>query len=412
MVKTKFHYGWVIATVCFLMIFIGLGLCNSPHGLYLVPVTTSTAMSRAQFSAISSFRFATSTVCNIMFGYMHKKFGLRKLAIFGSLLLTLALFTYSISAVPAMFYFGAVLHGIGASFAVGTTATALINNWFSRHRGTVLGVVLAASGVGGALFSQLVSFMILNFGWRFSFRTAAAFAFASAILVLFFIREHPSSMGLEPVGGTPVAAAPGRSKEELTGITLKEAMRGPLFYIIMTASFFIGFLNNPIYVSVPSQMADVGLPPAASASVTSLLFISIALSKVGLGYIHDHIGFVPTLCICFFSNIGGLALLLFAHEIWHYFLFAAIFGLSIPLENLMLSLMMTRIFGRKEFSTFMGMAYATSAAGIAVGNPLMGWCSDTFGSYFYMLAVCTVLAVIMFFVVLSITKTDRFPEKA
>ena len=145
---------------------------------------------------------------------------------------------------------------------------------------------------------------------------------------------------------------------------------------------------------------------------TSLLFISIAVSKVALGYIHDRIGFVPTLCICFFSNIGGLALLLFAHKTWHFFLFAVIFGLSIPLENLMLSLMMSRLFGRKEFSTFMGMAYATSAAGIAVGNPLMGWCSDTFGSYFYMLAVCTVMAVVLFFIVLAITKTDRFPEKA
>ncbi|MBQ4628490.1 MAG: hypothetical protein IJB44_05385, partial [Clostridia bacterium] len=43
-------------------------------------------------------------------------------------LLSLALFVYSVSGSPAMFYFGAVLHGIGASFAVGTTATALINN--------------------------------------------------------------------------------------------------------------------------------------------------------------------------------------------------------------------------------------------------------------------------------------------
>ena len=106
--KNKLHYGWIIAAVSFLMVFIGLGLCNSPHGLYLVPVTTSIGMTRAQFATISSFRFAASTICNLMFGYMHKKFGLRKLTIFGSFMTMLALGTYSISGFAAMFYLGAV----------------------------------------------------------------------------------------------------------------------------------------------------------------------------------------------------------------------------------------------------------------------------------------------------------------
>ena len=407
--KNKFHYGWVIAVVSFLMVFIGLGLCNSPHGLYLVPVTTSIGMTRAQFSAISSFRFAVSTVCNIMFGYMHKKFGLRKLAVFGSFMICLALLTYSFSFFPAMFYLGGILQGIGTSFSVATTATALVNNWFCTHRGTVLGVVLAASGIGGALFSQLVSFMIETMGWRFSYRTAACLAFASFIMVFLFIREHPSSMGLEPVGGKPSLDNSAKKPRTAAGATFKEAVRSPLFYIVLVSAFFIGFLNNPIYVSVPSQMADAGLPPSASASITSLLFVSIALSKMGLGVINDRIGFTPTLCICFASNIIGLVLLIFAHQSWQYFIFAAIFGLSIPLENLMLSITVARIFGHKEFSTFMGMAYAASAAGISIGNPLMGWCSDTFGSYLHMLSFCTVLAIILFAVMLFITRKERYP---
>jgi len=408
--KTKYHYGWVIAAVSFIMVFIGLGLCNSPHGLYLVPVTAAVGMTRAQFSAISSFRFAASTVCNIMFGYMHKKFGLRRLAIFGSFMICLALATYSVSSNPAMFYMGGVFQGIGTSFAVATTATSLVNNWFSSHRGTVLGVVLSASGIGGALFSQLVSFMIENMGWRFSYRTAACLSFFCLILVFLFIREHPSAMGLEPVGGKSEIKTASAKPLDRPGATLKAAIRGPFFYIIMISAFFIGFLNNPIYVSVPSQMADAGLAASASASVTSLLFVSIALSKMGLGVVNDRIGFTPTLCICFISNIIGLVLLIFAHQTWHYFVFAAIFGLSIPLENLMLSITVGRVFGHREFSTFMGMAYASSAAGIAVGNPLMGWCSDRFGSYLPMLTFCTVLAAVLFVIMLFMTRKERYPQ--
>ena len=60
-------------------------------------------------------------------------------------------------------------------------------------------------------------------------------------------------MGLEPVGGKSEIKTASAKPLDRPGATLKSAIRGPFFYIIMISAFFIGFLNNPIYVSVPSQ---------------------------------------------------------------------------------------------------------------------------------------------------------------
>ena len=293
--------------------------------------------------------------------------------------------------------------GFGSALGGNTLASALISNWFVKHRGAVLGVVLCASGVGGAVFSQMVNYWITEFGWRHSYRTSFVIALVCALVVVALVRTKPEEMGLRPLqsdtGGDFVSKKTG-GKE---GVTLREAMRTPLFYIIMPCAFFIGFLNNPIYVSVPAQMADAGFSPAASATVSSILFLSIAVSKILLGIIHDRFGLTPTLCICFLSNIVGLALLVLAATTWQYYLFAVVFGLSIPQESLMLSLIVSKVFGQKEHAAFIGISLAMNSAGIAVGNPVLGWCCDTFGGYTYALLACLVISAIVFAVILAAT---------
>lgn len=396
--KAKLHYGWITMVVCFVTIFTALGLVNSPHGLYMVPVTKDLGMSRMEFSFISTFRYAASMIFNFVFGYFTYKYGLKRIGITGLLCLTGALLFFSYSSGPVMFYFGGIFWGIGTAFASTAFVSALISNWFHKHCGLVLGIVLCASGLGGVCFIQLVTLWISNFGWRFSYRVSAGVVAACALLVVFTIYETPAEKGLLPVGGNEERVKKVQVVKSNATKGLKDALRSPVFYIIAISSFFIGFLNNPIYVSVPAQIADQGLPVSVSAMTMSILFLSVAISKIILGWVHDCFGYMVTLVICFASNIIGFVLLLISRTPYYYYLFAAVFGCSIPMENLMVPLTVSQVFRDYDFKTFVGIALALVFLGMAVGNPLMGLCYDHWHNYrnafiFCLLLSCTVFAV-------------------
>lgn len=408
--KRKLHYGWIIAAVAFTVMFIAQGMVNSTFGLYQVPVTTDTGISRAQFSSIATFRFATAMVCSIFFGTLAKKLGLRRLCFTGLLFLTAALIVLSVSSRPWSFYLGGILLGVGCIIPNTSLVSSLLNNWFVKNRGFILGLTLCASGLGGSIFNQVVSGWITGGGWRHAYRTAACFAFAAAIAAVILMRNTPEEKGLLPVGSEEKAeeGSSVRPAAELKGTVFKDALKTPLFYLIMLCAFFIGFINNPVYVSVPAQIVDKGFTSAQGATASSIIFISIAVSKVCLGRINDRIGVKATVCIGFIANFAGLALLLTAGKLAGFYIFAAIFGLSVPLENMIMTLIIGSVFGRKEYPSFIGVAHAMVSAGVAVGNPLFGLCYERFGNYRYMIALCLVIAVLCFITIMrAITKSEK-----
>jgi len=398
----RFHYGWIIAVMSFLIIFLTIGMCNSSQGIYLLPVTASTSMNRAQFTSISSCKFLSATVCNMLFGFFKKRFGLKKLVVSGTILIALSFVIYSRANSPAIFYFGGILQGMGDAFAAVGLISSLINNWFSDHKGTVLGVVFSSSGLGGSVFSCVVTFMIANIGWRNSYMVSAILMFICSVMSFLVIREKPSDMGLEPVGGYHYEDA-GTVDQINKKLSLNDAIKNPIFYLVMLSSFFIGVINNPIYSALPSHMADKGMEDY-SALIMSILFLAIAVFKIVLGVINDKTGYSSVLCIEFLANILGLILLLTADSLLEFFAFAVVFGISVPMGSMLIPLTIYRVFGVYENGTFLGVSLALVSAGVAVGNPLMGWCSDISGSYNSMIFIFLCVAAIVFIMMLYITK--------
>lgn len=406
----RFHYAWIIAAVCFFMVFLSLGLCNSPHGLYQVPITSDTGISRSQFASISTIRFLISSLIYFIFGKLCQKTGIRNLAVIGMLTLVAAFFILSIGSKEAvyMFYVGAFFWGFGSALTNNSVASTLVNNWFNKNNGLILGIILAASGVGGSLFSKIVANNIDKFGWRNSYRISTIPIIIAAIVIFIFIKEKPEEKGLLPYGYTGKAEEVSTTEEILTGITVKEAKRTFTFYIILFYSFLAGILTNPVYVSVPAQMSDKGFGEIASTT-TSIIFISIAVAKISLGKVRDKFGLALTLCIAFVANISGIILLLTAKSVINYYIFAVIFGFSIPIENLLPPLITKQMFGKKEYTTFIGIVMCLVSLGMGLGNKLMGIFYDTFGSYQLIMSVELVCSIIAFIAIeFAVKKSKKF----
>ena len=144
------------------MIFTGLGFCSSPYSLYTFPITEALGISRSAYALAETCRHITTSLVNMFFGYLVFRFGPKKLVLTGIISLISSLLVYSFATNVWMFYIGGSLLGLGFAFASTTMVSCIINRWFDKNKGTVLGVVLAANGLGGALSSQIYLWQIFT----------------------------------------------------------------------------------------------------------------------------------------------------------------------------------------------------------------------------------------------------------
>ena len=144
----KIDYKWVIAALCFIMVFTCLGFCSSTRSLFVKPITEALSMERSVYSFTDSFRFIAVAIVNMFFGALVSKFGLRKLIAAGFISLTLSMTIYATANVFWQFYIAGTLLGIGFSWTTTTMVGCVVNRWCKENKGTIMGAILAANGLG------------------------------------------------------------------------------------------------------------------------------------------------------------------------------------------------------------------------------------------------------------------------
>ena len=168
----KHWYRWLVIGLCFLMIFITLGFCSTNKGLYLAAITDALKIKRSLFSIGDSLRYITTCIVNIFFGALVAKFGTKKLIFTGFCFLILTMVCYITTDSVIGFWIGGVFLGAGLSFTTTAMVGCIVNRWCRSNKGTIMGAVLAANGIGGALAAQIVMPIIYSEGDPFGYRKA------------------------------------------------------------------------------------------------------------------------------------------------------------------------------------------------------------------------------------------------
>jgi MFS family permease len=70
----------------------------------------------------------------------------------------------------------------------------LVSQWFDRHRGLALGLMMCGVGFGALIMPSVAQYLIVSFGWRstFSIVGSAILLFTVPILVK-FLKDKPES---------------------------------------------------------------------------------------------------------------------------------------------------------------------------------------------------------------------------
>lgn len=412
----KFDYKWVIVAICFLMIFVTLGFCSSNASLYTFAITETLGISRSAYSLNGTARFVSTSLINIFFGTLIAKFGPKKLICAGFICLIATMIIYSVATNVFVFYLGGALLGIGMSWCGTTMVSSIINRWVTENKGTVMGVVLAANGLGGALAAQIVSPIIYDeqnaFGYRNAYRLVAVILAATLVLVLIFFKDKPKGSN----GNNFVVHKKKSRARDWIGIEYSKAQKLSFFIPTLICIFLTGFVLHGIGGVASVHQKDVGMSTGYIATVASVHSIALTLFKFLTGFIYDKKGLRFTMTVCSVAAIVSMICLSLQANTLVGKILAMIYGvvssLSLPLETIMLPIYAGDLFGQKSFDKVLGVFVSVNTAGYALGSPAMNLVYDIFGDYKYGLIACAILmTVVLITMQFIITAANRMRKK-
>jgi MFS family permease len=401
----RLDYKWVVVGVCFLTVMITLGFCSSTKSLYLDVVTKKLGIDRSLFSLNDTCRFVANAIVNLFFGTLVLKFGTKKLMLAGICCLTGSMLCYALANSLLTFYLGGILLGIGFSWTGTTMIGCVINKWCKENRGTIMGAVLAANGIGGAIAIQILSPIIEAGGesYRNAYMISGFAVLAVGLLILIFMREAPKGCADEK---TVHKKKKGRG-EPWPGISYTRAKATPYFYVALVCIFFTGFCLQGITGIAKAHMRDVGLTAEYVAYAMSFHSLALAGFKFLTGLIYDKFGlrFTTSMCSITASVVMLLLALITNSPIGMAIamIYSIFSSLALPLETIMLPIYAADLFGEHSYEKVLGIFVSVNVMGYALGTPSVNLCFDLVGTYKPILFVCSAImlavTVVMQFVV-------------
>lgn len=401
--KKKLDYTWVIIGACILMVFTTLGFCSSTKGLYLKPITEVMGIGRGVYSLNDTCRFVSTAVINIFFGALIGRFGARKLIGAGFIALILACVTYAFATSFIVFCIGGLLLGLGLAWTTTTVVGSVVNKWCKEKKGTVMGIILAANGLGGALATQIVKPIIYQEGNKFGYKNAylltALILLVVGTLIVTVFRDNPKTP--QTPKQTESVKREKKRGADWGGIDYKKGIRKPYFYVAAICIFFSGFVLQGITGISVAHMSDMGLDEGYVASVMSIHWIALSIFKFLTGISYDKFGLRVTTTICTVMTVVVMVVLMLITNspagkmlALAYCIFAA---MALPLETIMLPIFASDLFGQKSVNKFMGLFVSVNTAGYAVGAPVVNLSFDVFGNYTVALVASAVIMICVTF---------------
>ena len=400
--------------LCFVMIFCGLGLW-AQKGLFLAPITNALDISRTAYSFADTCRYVATAIVNIFFGFFVNKFGSKKLIIVGFFALTLAPLCYAFATSVWLFYVGGCLLGIGFSFGSTAIVGYVINKVCRKNKGTVMGAVLCANGLAGAIVALIITPIIEadTFGYKNAFYLFAIIS-AVALLLFLFLYKEPKNAIEE---GEVLDAQ--EKKENWVGIYYEQALKKKYFYLACVCILLTGIVLTGVTSNYAAHLKDRGFSADQISVVAVISSIALAVFKFLNGFVYDRAGLRITITIDCVAALLVMVILYLIVPTTTCFVFSIIYaisgGVALPLETVMLPIYAKDLFGQRGFNKVLGIFVSLNQVGYALGAPLMNIAYDLLGSYDIGLIVSAILMAITItllqIVISSANKLKKLPEE-
>lgn len=404
--ENRLFYGWSVVLGCAVVCGCNIGVLSNTVGVFLKPVSMELGVSRSQIALYSSIFSVIGMFSAPFQGRLMEKYSLKKLMVSGSVIAGICLFCYSFAPGLWFFYANAVLCGLVFGFTNLIPVNKILSNWFTKKKGTAVGVALAGSGLMAMVVTPVLSHMVADYGWRSGYRfIGSLYLLLMVPVILFVIKESPED-GKSGRGGTGDAETGEQNIK--TGLTRAQAMGTRRFWLVLAALVLASSVAMGIQQHMIAYLTDMGYGQQYASGIYSLSMGVLMAGKVILGTLYDRLGIKGASVYICLALAASLGFLLMADLPGIPYLFAAAFGLANAIQSIPATCLVTRFFGTREFTSIYGICNAGNMAGIALGTSMSAWIYDASGSYVTAWYFYLLLSAVIFILYIS---ADREYER-
>jgi sugar phosphate permease len=394
------HYAWVAVAVTFVALIVAAGVRSVP-GILIVPLEHEFGWRRATISIAVSINLLLYGLIGPFAAGLLNRFGVRRVMTFAfGLIATGVLLTRYLRQPWQLDLLWGVLVGAGTGTTALVMGATVVNRWFHKHRGLLIGVLSASTATGQLLFLPALAMLVEHHGWRSATLTVAIAALAVTPLAALFMRDDPRDVGLRPYGLPDDVAVPASSTrnpfaEAIAG--LRVGLRSRDFYLLAGSFFVCGASTNGLVGThlVPACM-DHGIPEVRAAGLLAAMGIFDLIGTTASGWLSDR--FSNRALLFSYYGLRGLSLLYLPHAFHHgaggLSAFAVFYGLDWIATVPPTVALTTQAFGRERANVMFGWIIAAHQVGAALAAFGAGYLRTTEGHYDHAFLTSALLCLI------------------
>lgn len=406
--RANLHYAWVVAGVIFLVMLTTAGVRSTP-GVLIVPLENEFGWNRATISSAIAVNLILYGLVGPFAAAIMAGLGIRK-----TVVLSMALLAAGVASTAIMTdsWHMILLWGILVGGGTGMTALVLgatvVNRWFNERRGLVLGVLTASSATGQLVFLPVLAVIVRDHGWRPAVLLVAGVIALIIPLVLFFLRDKPTDLGLQPYGTKageeqPQASSTIAGNPFTTAITaLRDGMKSRDFWLLAGSFFVCGASTNGLIGThlIPA-CADQGISEVHAASLLAMIGIFDMIGTTLAGWLSDR--WDNRKLLAWFYGLRGLSLIYlpfaFGGGGWGLTAFALFYGLDWVATVPPTARLTSDAFGRERVGIMFGWIVAAHqlGAGFAAfgAGSVRTWMGDYEKAFLTSGALCLLTAAMV-----------------
>ncbi|MFT4025850.1 MAG: MFS transporter [Novosphingobium sp.] len=329
---------------------------------------------KSQFALVGLATLSTLLILPLI-GRFTDRYGVRVMAVLGTLLVPLGFVAYSRmegSFTSYVLIFIAVL--AFGSMTGPMVYSRLIAENFKRAQGLALTVVNSGPSALAIVLVPLLNFAILQHGWRNSYLILGGVVLVVSVIAILLIPRSPPAMAEAQVAVTEPKLPAGQAFAVI--------LRARVFWLIL-AGMLLCLIQTQLHATQMNLMLiDNGLTTQQAAGMVSVYAGSTIAGRIACGLALDRFS---TPIVTFVSMVlPALGFFLLATDLDTYpvIVFAiGLAGLSMGAETDLLAFLVARYFSIRIYATTLSLVFSSSFLASAVGSLLIAASLDRYGTF-------------------------------
>jgi MFS family permease len=329
---------------------------------------------KSQFALVGLATLSTLVILPLI-GRIADRFGVRRIALLGTLLVPFCFLAYSRMAGSFTSYVLIFVAVLALSSMNGPLVySRLVAENFTRARGLALTAVNSAPSAMAMILVPLLNLSILEHGWRDSYLLLGAVVLILSLAAILLIPNRP--------GATAEAKAAAREPVLPFGEAFGMILRARVFWLIL-AGMLLCLIQIQLHATQMNLMLiDNGLSTQEAAGVVSIYAFSTIVGRIGCGLALDRFG---TPIVTFVSMVlPALGFFLLATDLDTYpviLVAVCLAGLSMGAETDLLGFLAARYFSIRIYATTLSLLFGASFLASAIGSLMISYSLATYGTF-------------------------------